>query len=85
MSRPTLEQYEKAKHDLECYAEWIAKSRRTQTALIDALAEERDREKRYQEIYDKNREIVMAYDFYAQTTEATTGKQEARKPKGERP
>lgn len=66
MEKPTLEQYEQAKKNIEAYADWISRSRSKQTELIDALSEERDREKALLDAYEKCRETIVAYDIYAQ-------------------
>jgi hypothetical protein len=38
--------------------------RQRKDELIDALAKERDNEKRYTELYEMNRDIVRKYEIY---------------------
>lgn len=66
MSKPTYEQYEQARKDNAALSEWICKSRAKQTDLIDALTEERGREKRYMIAFEYNKEIIARYDAFEQ-------------------
>ena len=66
MEKPTIEQYKQARENNATLSEWICKSRAKQTNLIDALLEERDREKCYMSAFESNKEIISKYDFYEQ-------------------
>ena len=66
MEKPTLEEYEEAKNNIEFYAECIGWSRNRQTELIDALSEERDQEKSLLISYENAKRVIVAYDIYKQ-------------------
>lgn len=66
MSKPTLEEYEKAKKDFENYCSWTRIARSKQGELIDSLAEERRNEVFYLEQAEKRREVIVAYEIYEQ-------------------
>lgn len=62
--KPSKEVYEKAKQDKEFAATSLHMCRKRRDELIDALAKERESEKLYTELYEKNRDIVRKYEIY---------------------
>lgn len=66
IKKPTLEEYEEAKNNIEFYAECIGWSRNRQTELIDALSDERDQEKSLLISYENAKRVIVAYDIYKQ-------------------
>ena len=66
IKKPTLEEYEEAKNNIEFYSEWVGRSRNRQAELIDALSDERDREKSLLIAYENAKRIIVTYDIYEQ-------------------
>ena len=66
IKKPTLEEYEEAKNNIEFYSEWVGRSRNRQAELIDALSDERDREKSLLISYENAKRVIVAYDIYKQ-------------------
>ena len=64
LGKPTREAYEKAKQDREFAATSLHLCRKRRDELIDALAEARESEKFYMELYEKHREIIRRYEIY---------------------
>ncbi len=74
ISKPTREEYEKAKEEMNTFAKWVCLARNKQTELIDALAIERENEKMYRKLYEKNKEVVSRFEIYEKIEQAATGK-----------
>ena len=66
IKKPTLEEYEEAKNNIEFYSECVGRSRNRQAELIDALSDERDREKSLLISYENAKRVIVAYDIYKQ-------------------
>jgi len=64
LSKPTIEDYEKAKQDREYAANALFLCRKRRDDLIDELAREREHEKFYLQMYEKHRDIIRRYEFY---------------------
>ena len=64
ISKPTEEEYLKAKEEMSTFAKWVRLARNRQTELIDSLAVERENEKLYLGMYEKNKDIVSRYEIY---------------------
>ncbi len=64
LGKPTKEEYEKAKQDREFAATSLHMCRKRRDELIDALAQERESEKFYMELYEKHRDIIRKYEIY---------------------
>ena len=62
--KPTKEEYEKAKQDREFAATSLHLCRKRRDELIDALAQERESEKFYMNLYEKHRDIIRRYEIY---------------------
>lgn len=62
--KPTKEEYERAKRDKEFAATSLHMCRKRKDELIDALAKERESEKLYMGLYEKNRDIIRKYEIY---------------------
>lgn len=62
--KPSKEAYEKAKKDKEFAATSLRMCRKRRDELIDALAQERESEKFYMELYEKHRDIIRKYEIY---------------------
>ena len=70
ISKPTQEEYEKAKEEMNTFAKWVGMARNKQTELIDALVIERENEKMYRKMYEKNKEVVSRYEIYEKIEQA---------------
>lgn len=64
LGKPSKEAYEKAKKDKEFAATSLHMCRKRRDELIDALAQERESEKFYIELYEKHRDIIRKYEIY---------------------
>lgn len=64
MSKPTLEQYEKAKQNCSWLRSTIAKVKDKKNELIDKLVEIRQDETRYLELLEEEIEIICLYESY---------------------
>lgn len=64
IGKPTKEAYEKAKSDYKMFCSWLVKSRERKNELIDALAIERENEKTYLDLAEKNKSIIQRYEIY---------------------
>lgn len=73
LSKPSKEEYEKAKKDKEFAATSLHMCRKRRDELIDALAQERESEKFYMELYNNYRDIIRRYEIYEEI-EASDGK-----------
>lgn len=72
--RPTDEEYEAAVKEVETLGRWIRESRRRQTELIDSLSIERENEKTYTRMYEKNKDIVRMYQICKEVDEQQANK-----------
>ena len=63
-SKPSKEEYEKAKKDREYIGTCLNLCRKRKNELIDELCRERDSEKFYMEMYEKHRDIIRRYEIY---------------------
>ena len=70
ISKPTKEEYAKSLEDAKTFASWIRLAKNKQTELIDALAIERENEKMYTKLYEKNKEVVQRYEIYEKLEQA---------------
>jgi hypothetical protein len=64
LSKPSKEEYEKAKKDKEYAANALFLCRKRRDDLIDELCREREHEKLYMEMYEKHRDIIRKYEIY---------------------
>lgn len=62
--KPTEEEYEKAKKDKEYAANALFLCRKRRDDLIDELSREREHEKLYLALYEKQRDIIRKYEIY---------------------
>ena len=62
--KPSKEAYERAKENKKFASEALWRCRKRRDELIDALAQERDNEKNYVELYELNRDIIRKYEIY---------------------
>ena len=63
-TKPSKEEYEKAKQEVSYFSECIRLSVRRKNELLDALCLEREAERDYRDIYDMYKEIVRRYEIY---------------------
>lgn len=66
IGKPSSAEYEKAKNDYKMFCSWIVKSRERKNELIDALIIERENEKTYTELADKQKDIIRRYEIYTE-------------------
>ena len=64
LGKPSKEEYEQAKEGKKYASEALWLSRKRRDELIDALAQERESEKFYMELYEKHRDIIRKYEIY---------------------
>ena len=64
LGKPSKEAYERAKENKKFASEALWRCRKHRDELIDALAQERDNEKSYVELYELNRGIIRKYELY---------------------
>lgn len=64
LSKPTIEEYEKAQKDKEYAANALFLCRKRRDDLIDELSREREHEKFYMTLYEKHRDIIRRYEIY---------------------
>ena len=62
--KPSKEAYERAKQNKMFASDSLQLCRKRRDELIDALAQERENEKNYIELYEMNRDIIRKYEFY---------------------
>ena len=62
--KPSKEAYEKAKKDREFASTALFLCRKRRDDLIDELSREREHEKLYMQMYEKNRDIIRKYEIY---------------------
>ena len=63
-TKPSKEEYEKAKQDIIYFGECIRQSVARKNELLDALCLEREAEREYRDIYDMYKGIVRRYEIY---------------------
>ncbi len=71
--RPSEEEYNIAKELTHTMSDWISLSRRQQRLLLDELCAEREKEKGYDECYNKHRETIRRYEFYKEVEKRKNG------------
>ena len=64
MSKPTLEEYEKAKEEYETFCYWIGLARERKNKLIDELSNVRKDELMYLDLAEKYKKIIHTYELY---------------------
>lgn len=64
MSKPTLEEYEKAKQEYSTFCSWIQMARERKNKLIDELSNVRKDEILYLDLAEKYRETIRKYEIY---------------------
>ena len=64
LTKPTKEEYEKAKAEKEYFGGCLHLSRKRRDELIDELCKEREAEKHYREMYEQYKDIVRRYEIY---------------------
>ena len=64
LSKPSKEEYEKAKQEVSYFSECIRLSVNRKNELLDELCAERESEKIYRAAYEKQRDIVRRYEIY---------------------
>ena len=62
--KPSKEAYERAKQNKMFASDSLRLCRKRRDELIDALAQERENEKNYMELYEMNRDIIRKYEIY---------------------
>ena len=67
MNKPTIEEYNKAKEEYNTYCSWCARARERKNKLLDELIVERNNEKLYFDLAEKQREIICTYEIYEET------------------
>ena len=66
MTKPTPEEYGKAKEAYKNYCSWVRMAREKKNELIDALAKERESELLYLQQAEHYNEIIQTYLIYEQ-------------------
>ena len=64
LTKPTKEEYEKAKAEREYFGKCLHLSRKRKDELIDELCKEREAEKHYKDMYEQYRDTVRRYEIY---------------------
>lgn len=64
LGKPSKEEYERAKSDMEFASHALSLSRKNKNKLLDELLAEHQREIIYLQMYETQREIIRKYDFY---------------------
>ena len=64
MKKPTIEEYNTAKQDVNLFNDWIWSCKKEQDELIDKLATSRFNEKSYRTALEKAKETVLVYETY---------------------
>lgn len=64
LGKPSKDAYDRAKQNLMFASDSLRLCRKHRDDLIDALAQERENEKNYIELYEMNRDIVRKYEIY---------------------
>lgn len=64
MKKPTIEEYNTAKQDVNLFNDWIWSCKKEQDELIDKLAASRYNEKSYRVALAKAKETVLVYETY---------------------
>lgn len=64
LGKPSKDAYDRAKQNLMFASDSLRLCRKRRDELIDALAQERENEKSYIELYEMNRDIVRKYEIY---------------------
>lgn len=62
--KPSKDAYDSAKQNLMFASDSLRLCRKRRDELIDALAQERENEKNYIELYEMNRDIIRKYEIY---------------------
>ncbi len=66
IEKPSIEDYNKAKHDYNLYCSWAQMARNKKNELIDALMIERQNELNYIKLAAEQREIIRRYEVYSE-------------------
>lgn len=66
LEKPSIEDYNKAKHDYNLYCSWAQMARNRKNELIDALTIERENELTYTKLAAEQRDIIRRYEIYAE-------------------
>lgn len=64
MNKPTIEEYNQAKSNIDYAQRALFRCRERRNQLIDELVTERSNEKSYMEYLEKQKEVVMIYETY---------------------
>ena len=64
MNKPTIDEYNEARHNVSLFNDWIWRCKKEQDELMDKISASRQNEKWYREALDKAKETVLIYETY---------------------
>ena len=64
LGKPSKDAYDRAKQNLKFASDCLRLCRKRRDELIDELAQERENEKSYAELYEMNKDIIRKYEIY---------------------